>query len=154
MGEFFVMSMRFNKCCASDFDLIARGENEAYNPLDGSTWRKTELYDFGWGNENGFYRLPLLGFDKLFDLVLNSKNEEDRYGAAAMILKVYGDKLLEKCEMLISDSKRSAEFCKVAKVFQLQYPFNRGSIDKKTYDQVQNDYERWKKIAEKAKLCL
>ena len=53
MGHFFVMSTRFNKCDASDFGLLRLAEDMALSPNDGSIWAKTELYNFGWGDENG-----------------------------------------------------------------------------------------------------
>ena len=57
MGHFFVMSTRFNKCDASDFGLLPLAEDMALSPNDGSIWAKTELYNFGWGDENGYYLL-------------------------------------------------------------------------------------------------
>ena len=86
MGKYFVMSIRFNKCIASDFGLISKNENIAINPIDNSIWIKTKLYDFGWGKENGFYKIPLPNFNTLLELALYSTNEEDMYGAAAVIL--------------------------------------------------------------------
>ena len=68
MGHFFVMSTRFNKCDASDFGLLPLAEDMALSPNDGSIWVKTELYNFGWGDENGYYRYPMPSFEKLFHL--------------------------------------------------------------------------------------
>ena len=66
MGTYFLMSRRFNK-------------------------RQPE--DFGWGKETGFYRIPLLDFQGLVNLILQSKSEEDKYGAASVILDDYCDEL-------------------------------------------------------------
>ena len=76
MGDYFVMSIRFNKHNATDFGLISNDTTTAINPKDGSLWQKTNLYDFGWGKENGFHRVPLPGFETLLELVLYSKNKE------------------------------------------------------------------------------
>ena len=103
MGKFFVMSMRFNKCSASDFGLISNDANSAINPNDNSIWIKTALYDLGWGKENGYYKAPLPGFDILLELSLNSINREDMYGAAAMILETYPDELLRQCEIQVNN---------------------------------------------------
>ena len=89
MGEHFVMSTRLDKCEASDFGLEQLDAKRATNPKDHTLWGKCKLYDFGWGKENGFYKEPLPGFDTLLELVLYGKNRDDRYGAAAVILKKY-----------------------------------------------------------------
>lgn len=151
MGNYFVMSMRFNKCNASDFGLISNGMNTAINPNDNSTWIKTALYDFGWGKENGFYKTPLPSFDTLFELALYSTNREDMYGAAAIILEKFADELLCQCEIVANDCLQAKEFKKLVELFKLWLPENRCSVVQKTYEQIQDDYARWKKISEIAK---
>lgn len=151
MGDYFVMSMRFNKCNAADFGLISNGTNTAINPGDNSIWIKAALYDFGWGKENGFYRTPLPSFDTLFELALYSTDRDDMYGAAAVILEKFADELLCKCEMLANDRFRDKEFEKLVELFDLKLPKNRCSVVQKTYEQIQNDYVRWKSISEIAK---
>lgn len=151
MGNYFVMSMRFNKCNASDFGFISNSTNTAIDPKDNSIWIKTALYDFGWGKENGFYKAPLPSFDTLFELALHSTNKDDMYGAAAIILEKFADELLCQCELLVNDRSRKKEFKKLVELFQLKLPINRCSVVQKTYEQIQNDYSRWKKISEIAK---
>lgn len=151
MGNYFVMSMRFNKYNASDFGFISNGTNTAINPNDNSIWVKAALYDFGWGKENGFYKAPLPSFDTLFELALYSANRDDMYGAAAIILEKYADELLCQCEILVNDRFRKKEFKKLVEIFKLKLPINRCAVVQKTYEQIQNDYARWKKISEIAK---
>ena len=151
MGNYFVMSMRFNMSNASDFGLISNGPNTAINPNDNSTWIKAALYDFGWGKENGFYKTPLPNFDSLFELALYSKNRDFMYGAAAIILEKFSDELLCQCEILVNDRFRKKEFKKLVELFKLKLPINRCSVVQKTNEQIQNDYDRWKKISEIAK---
>lgn len=151
MGNYFVMSMRFNKCNASDFGFISNGTNTAVNPNDNSTWIKAALYDFGWGKENGFYKAPLPSFDTLFKLALYSTNRDDMYGAAAIILEKFADELLCQCEILGKEHFRKKEFKKLVELFKLKVPTNRSSVVQKTYEQIQNDYARWEKISEIAK---
>ena len=110
MGKYFVMSKRFNKQYAKDFGLISNGNNTALDPTDGSLWTKTNLYDFGWEKENGYYKEPLPDFLSLFEITLCSNNDDDTYGAAAIILEKYPDELLIKCEQLMLDKKHKWTF--------------------------------------------
>lgn len=151
MGNYFVMSMRFNKSNASDFGFISNDTNTAINPNDNSIWIKAALYDFGWGKENGFYKAPLPSFNTLFELALYSTNRDDMYGAAAVILEKFADELLCQCEIFMNDRCRKKEFKKLVELFNLMLPINRCSVVRKTYEQIQNDYMRWKKISEIAK---
>lgn len=148
MGNYFVMSTRFNKSKASDFGLISKDANTAINPNDNSIWIRTALYDFGWGKETGFYKSPLPNFDILLELALNSKSRDDMYGAAAMILENFADELLCQCETLINDRSRKKEFKRLVELFKLKSATNRCSVDRKTYEQVKSDYCRWKKISD------
>ena len=150
MGNYFVMSMRFNKCAASDYGFILKDANTAINPQDNSIWIKSALYDFGWGKENGFYREPLPDFDTLFELALYSTNSEDMYGAAAVILEKFADDLLCKCEIYMNDRFRKKEFKKMVELFNLKLSMNRCSTSGKTYEQIQNDYARWKAVSKMA----
>ena len=151
MGEYFFMSMRMNKSDAADFGLIPYEENKAINPKDNSIWEKKALYDFGWGSENGFYRMPLPDFETLFELVLQSTNRDDRYGSAAIILERFPNELLQKCELIANDHFRKKDFKKLTEIFRLKEPINRSPVLKKTFEEIRNDYIRWKNLSETAK---
>ena len=150
MGDYFVMSKRFDKCSASDFGFISKDMNTAIDPTDNSIWIRSSLYDFGWGKENGFYKAPLLSFDSLFEIVLYSTNREDMYGAAAVILDKYADDLLCKCEMFMNDRLRKNEFKRMVDLFNLNSSLNKCSVLGKTYEQIQKDHARWKKVYQMA----
>jgi len=80
------MSNRFNKVSPADFDLVGTTDYESYTrPNDGTTWAARKLYNLGWGNENGFVRIPPPDFKLLIEIILKSDDQEDRYGAAALI---------------------------------------------------------------------
>jgi len=57
--------------------------------IDGSIWESASLYDFGWGKENGFIKLPQMGFSELWTLFLNAQIEENIYGAASVLVESY-----------------------------------------------------------------
>ena len=148
MGKYFVMSNRFNKQSALDFGLFESDNGLAVNPVDGSLWKKDRLFDFGWGAENGYYRVPLPDFSKLIDMVLSEDNDEDVYGAAAIIERQYSEELLTYCESIVHDSEKSRDFERISLVFHLSYPVNRCPINGKTHEEIHADSERWKRISE------
>ena len=147
MGNYFVMSMRFNKSTAAQFGLLSKDESTAVDPKDGSLWKRTALYDFGWGKENGYYKMPLPGFDMLFKLALHSLEWEDMYGAAAIILENYTEELLCSCEALTKEHSRKKELKRAAELFRLKLPMNRSPVMQKTAAEIQRDDSRWKKLS-------
>ena len=150
MGKFFVMSKRFNKQSALDFGLSDQGNGMAVNPDDGSLWKKDLLFDFGWGAENGYYRVPMPDFPHLMDVVLLEGNDEDVFGAAAIVERQYPEELLEYCEKIILDPERVEDFEKISRVFRLDHTINRSPTRGKQYQEILSDSERWKKISDQA----
>ena len=150
MSSYFVMSRRFNKRSAADFGLSDLGDDMAVRSSDGSLWQKALLYDLGWGPENGYYRVPLPDFPQLMDIVLRSNDEEDAFGAAAMIERQYPELLLEHCEEMMIDPARAADFEKLVRIFRLHHHVNRCPIAGKQSDEIRSDSERWSRIAESA----
>ena len=148
MGNYFIMSTRFNKRSASDFGLVEKNIDTAINPIDNSIWKKISLYDFGWGKENGYYKVPLPEFDVLLNIALNSTDREDKYGAVAVILEKHADDLLCKCELFMYDKFPKKEFKKMVDLFNLELSLNRSSVSGKTYSQINSDFTRWKAISE------
>ena len=152
MGNYFLMSTRFNKQKASDFGLIETEEPDlAINPADNSIWKKCALYDYGWGKENGYCKTPILAYDELLELVLWSRYEDDVYGAAAIILAEYPNELLETCESMSSCQNSTSEFNKMASVFRLHLGMNYSPITGKTFKEIEKDACRWKVISTAAK---
>lgn len=129
MGNHFLMSKRLNKQYPEDFGLISSEDSDAYlKQEDHSQWKSRPLYDFGWGKENGYYKIPKPDFDGLVDIIMTSKEEDDKYGAAAVILDEYGDELLEKCFEILDDSKSSKSYFEFFMILNLKNPINRSSI--------------------------
>ena len=149
MGSYFLMSWRFDKSTAESFGLIPKSEKIAINPIDNSSWEKALLYDFGWGQENGYYRTPLLGFTQLCDLAIHGTNRDDVYGATAIILNLFPEELLVYCEMLIKSGGESdlEEFDKLCLLCKLQEPYNRSPTKHKKPEVVKNDFCRWKNLS-------
>lgn len=155
MGKYFVMSTRFNKRTACDFGLVEQENGEwAISPTDGSIWIPCLLYDFGWGCENGYYRTPLPNYCELIQIVLNSNDRNDVYGAAAVILEKHPYELLETCERVISRPDLNHFFVRLTTVFQLKFCLNRCPTLGKTYEEIKKDAERWEKIGKFASNLL
>lgn len=122
------MSVRFNKSTLNDFGLVKSNEGLITDRIDYSIWEKKELIDLGWGNENGFYKTPLPGFDDLSKLVFefsyNKKNNNidtiNFYGALAILLQRYPVLLLDKVEEHDLkgkfDSKKDRDFFELVKL--------------------------------------
>lgn len=142
----FLVSFRFNKASANDFGLVH--EDDKYiNPSDNSEWEKCVSYDFGWGAENGFYKKPLPDFDELIKIVETDSDEEDCFGAAAMILQKY---IIDLKQYLLEKSK--AELTKaykkrLIKFFKIDKAINRTAANGMTIDEIEKEYEDWKTIA-------
>ena len=148
----FMMSMRFDKKYPADFGLIPSVNNDVYFlPSDNSIWEKRDLYDFGWGKENGYYNLPLPQFDDLINIIINSECNDDRYGAAAILLDDYGDKLLIKCQDILKDEQNVNMYCGFFNLLQLDFPLNRSSILGKSLREISKDFEHWKDISKQVR---
>jgi hypothetical protein len=152
--QYFLMSFRFDKTNPEDFGLVPLSEQEDLfiRTRDGSIWRKQELYDLGWGKEYGFIGQPELDFEGLLYLLLNSRIEENQYGAASELLDRYPDELLEKVEQILDknnidslDQKQKKGFL----ILKLETPLNRSATIGKSFEQINQDFERWKAVSER-----
>lgn len=148
MGKYFRMSTHFDKRSPQSFGLIPFNCDIAIDPNDNSMWRNAKLYDYGWGEENGYYRLPILNFSQLMDIVIYENNNEDKFGAAALILRLYPEQLLQYCEAIAKDNTKLQDFRELIRIFNLKTPLNRCNAEGKSYHLVQAEYMRWKKIAD------
>lgn len=151
MGNYFLMSRRFNKTDAKDFGLIETEDGIAICPKDQTQWKRTILYDFGWGKEIGYCKLPIPCFEELFNIAIYSNCEDDVYGAAAVILDCYPTILLEKCESFFPDKLPQKDLVKMIRLFNLDTPFNRSPIINKSLNLIQTEAKRWAALSEIAK---
>lgn len=147
MGKHFLMSMRFNKSSPEDFGLV-KINGKVVNPCDKSEWERMELYDFGWGKENGYVKLPVPVFSELINIVSYSRDKEDMYGAAALILDLYTDDLLHFCESTFIDKDKIKSYKQMIEILSLRECVNRCSTVGKTCEEIISDYSRWKQIAD------
>lgn len=145
----FLMSIRFNKQSPQDFGLTCKNGRFILDK-DGSEWLPYQLYDLGWGQENGFVRLPLCSFEKLIQLVLSDDDLEDSYGAAAMILDRF---TVELKQYLINNMQRKIRFSdrkklrKLNQIFHLHRGINLSYKEGMSSAEMKAEDKDWKQIA-------
>lgn len=152
--QYFLTSFRFDKTTSEDFGLVPSSEQADLfiRKSDGSTWKKKNLYDFGWGNETGFVKQPELDFEGLWYLLLNSGLQENEYGAASELLDLYPDELLTRVEQILAGNNVSSLEPKQKRAFlilKLDLPLNRSKTIGKSSEQISRDFERWRAVSEK-----
>lgn len=150
-----MMSIRFNKSAPEDFGLINTEETNIFiRQADNTLWEKCNMYDFGWGKENGYRRIPLLEFSELVNLILHTNSENDKYGAAAQILERHTDKLLELCQNIFKEKSQLKQYKEFFEILRLDEPINRSTTMGKTNLQISNDYEQWVEISRLVKKTI
>lgn len=140
------MSTRFNKQKPSDFGL-EYVEGKFILLKDGSEWVQCQLYDFGWGKENGFYKKPLGSFEELISLVIDFTDEEDAYGAASIIEDLYMNDLKQYLLDLMYHKVNKNIKKRLCSIFKLNYPINRTYKKEYSIKQNENEYQQWKLIS-------
>lgn len=143
------MSMRFNKQSPDDFGLTFK-DGKFIRITDNTEWMPCKLYDFGWGKENGFYKIPLGSFEELMRLVLCDLDEEDAYAAASIIMGTYP---LELKEYLLNLMNQKINFMNKRRIkqlnrfFNLHRSINLTPIDNLTRSEIEKEFQDWKNIA-------
>ncbi len=153
----FLLSFRLNKENPSDFGLIGPNDKGLYIRLiDGSIWQSRKLYDNGWGQENGFVRIPYLDFKSLVEIVLNSEDQEDRLGAAEIIIEDHPDELLQYCERVFieSDTSNIEKHRSFFKILNLNLPYNLSVTLSQSLEEIEKQHLRWKAISERVEKVL
>lgn len=145
--KYFLMSMRFNKQSPSDFGL-KYFDGKFISMKDGSEWVQCQLYDYGWGKENGYYKKPLGLFDELLKLVLDFSDDEDSYGAASIIEDIYANELKKYLLELMSHHPSRKIKTRLSNLFKLNYSVNRTFNKDYSFEKNEIEFQEWKKISE------
>lgn len=147
------------------------------NAETGELYRKRLLYDFGWGQENGFELMPQLSFDELIQLVekpmvLPQKKcwqkytkEEMRqadiwrsnlYGAVAVIMQDYKDEFVEFLSTKVdTDYFSNPSIRDNFKCFSFSSKKTKaegkipGGILTRSYEDILRGYPQWEQISSK-----
>lgn len=145
--KYFLMSMRFNKQNPSDFGL--KYVNGKFISLkDGSEWGQCQLYNYGWGKENGYYKKPLGSFGELLKLVLDFSDDEDSYGAASIIEDMYPNELKRYLLEFMSQQPSRKIKTRLNNLFKLNFSINRTFNKDHSFEKNEIEFQEWKKISE------
>ncbi len=146
-SKYFKMNRPLEKKEPSDFGLKETDEEDIYiSEEDGSKWRELYLYDFGFGREKGYERLPALSFSELFDLLVFSSDNADHYGAASVLLMRHPQELLDVC-LCLFEEEVDLDFYKDAfRTLKLDDPVNRTATVGKSGDEISADFDRWEEL--------
>ena len=152
------MSFRFDKVKCDDFGLTqSADDSDTYvDNSDNSKWVKKDLYDFGFGCELGFMRLPLINSMELWNLLKNSKLQENRYGAAHVLEKEYPEDLLKYLLATLNDTDSiiNGSTIEILKILKLDIALNRCNILGRSIKEIEQDYCNWKFVSEKVSEIL
>lgn len=147
------------------------------NTETGEIYRKRLLYDFGWGQENGFELIPQLSFDELIELierprVLPQKNfwqklskeeiqqadiwRSNLYGAVAVIMQDHVEELIGFLSTKIDTNYFSnSSIRENFKCFSFDSQRTRaegkipGGVLTRSYENILKDYLQWQRISSK-----
>lgn len=144
--KYFMMSTRFDKKTYEDFNL--NKINDKFYDKNNSEWIPCKLYDFGWGNENGYYKVPLGDFETLINLVLSYDDDEDSYAASYIIETKYIHEFKSFVLDLIKKQGDLKTLRRLKMLFKLEISYNRTIENGLNLYDIENEYNDWKLISE------
>jgi len=141
-------------------------ENNYKHLKTGDIYRKRLMYDWGWGQEYGFEKLPQLSFVELLEMITEYKGKIFNYskdymnfiGAISIIMQDHIEELIDFLAKKIntdyfSDKKTKENF----KWFSFSSQKTRemgkipGGILSQSYEEVLNQYPKWQEISNTVK---
>lgn len=135
------------------------------NKITGTKWKKCLLFNTGWGQPEGYERLPMLNFEDLIKLALLSNHqttqlsiqdeESNKYGSIAVIMSRYILTLIEFLAINIGNNElwENILYRNNLKLFCFDNIKSKGNggIGTKSYEEILNDYPEWLEISSKVK---
>lgn len=131
----------------------------------GIKWRKCLLFNTGWGQPEGFEKLPELKFNDLIKLALQSNHEtttlsvrdeeSNKYGAIAVIMERHISELIKFLQKNLGNKElfhnelyrhNLTLFC-----FDAKEAKTNGGVGMKSYEDMLNQHTKWHQISEKVK---
>lgn len=172
MKRYFYVTIHFSP----DYEgtIFSKYQDDLYiNTETGELYRKRLLYDFGWGQENGFELMPHLSFDKLIELVerplaLSQKKHtkveiqqadiwrSNLYGAVAVIMQDYTEELIMFLSAKVDTDYFSNPsirenfkcFCFDSQQTRAEGKIS-GGVLTRSYEDILTDHPQWGRISSK-----
>lgn len=180
MKRYFYLTIHFSP--QYEGTVLFKRSDGRYADNDGGVYRKRLLYDFGWGQEDGFELMPPLPFCKLIDLIEHSemipkkrfrhkydKEEIEQiniyrsnlYGAVSVIMQdhvsEFVDFLYSKADTDYFDNPVIKENYKCFSFYSEKTKAEGkipGGVLTRSYEDILNDYPKYRKISSKIISCI
>ena len=176
MKRYFYITIHFSP----DYEktVFVKHRDDLYiNTETGEMYRKRLLYDFGWGQENGYELIPQLSFDELIKLIeqpmvvsqkkfwqKHTKEEiqqadiwrSNLYGAVAVVMQDYTEELIGFLSAKIyTDYFSNPSIRENFKCFSFDSHRTKaegripGGVLTRSYEDILKDYSQWERISSK-----
>ncbi|MDY2586368.1 hypothetical protein [Winogradskyella aquimaris] len=129
------------------FGLKKLNGTEFFIDNDGNTWQNEILWDTGWGNINGFIKLPEPNFEQLWTLLTESQIEVNLLGSAELLTQ-YPIEVKQKIEEIFKHNKKIDQDLtkRLSRLDVLNHVMNHSEMKGKKPKEVDADYQEWKKL--------
>ena len=150
---YFIQTTRFIPINYKKYGFKVIDENTLLLESDNSIWKKIKLYDLGWGQEDGYYRTPMLSKEELFLLAFPEffKNDFDErfnyWGSISVLLDKYCNYLLEEInKKLLSDNNFLKKYEHVIIYINSELGLSDDIINKISNKSLIDNCKKWRKI--------
>lgn len=134
----FMMSYKHDKTTPEDFGLVER-DGRYFSKKDNSEWIKHPMFDYGYGPEDGFYKLPLGSFNDLVSFIEGNYKKEDQSLCAAVMMMEMNPSEVKKYLLKVIKNNINSDYRKF-----LSYAFVLDAFSNKNI--LEDEYKEWEHI--------
>ena len=160
--KYFIQSIRFSPEIPEGLGLKKIDDGTYVLEEDMSIWGYRKLLDLGWGKEHGFFRVPMLSFDKLLQCVFDFDDEKIKiitvevynfFGALSVLIEDYASSFIQEIRRRFNEGKFNLKTNK----FMIDYVNAEFDIDNQLIQRLKDkDIAKncilWKKVYNEIKL--
>lgn len=141
--KYFLQTIRFSPNTPQALGLRKIDDNTYILEEDMSKWGYCKLLDLGWGKEHGFFRMPLLTFDRLLQHVFDFDDEKLKivtdevynfYGALSVLSQNYASCFIQEIIRRVTEGKLNTNKNK----FLINYLNSEFNIDDQLIQRLSN----------------
>jgi hypothetical protein len=143
--KYFLSSFRMDKDTPGKLGLQFDERKKCYLDSRKLEWKKAFIWESGWSEENGFVRLPELGFDELWTLLIESSIEDNQLGSAEFLDRKYPMELKDKLTDLFNQQSRINRDLSVrlSRLEILKNGMNRNEVIGKPITEIEKYFQEW-----------